>query len=101
MSKEKHEQFTPNGREPSSLALFDENLAVSISENKDYKSKYVMYVEQKRRVNNCSYLSLYAGENPLLCVSNKGLLSVSYRDESYMGSTCFLISHRKNSDIFQ
>ena len=55
LSKEKHEQFTPNGREPSSLALFDENLAVSKCENKDYKSKYVMYVEQKRRVNNCSY----------------------------------------------
>ena len=53
--QEKHEQFTPNGREPSSLVLWYEILAVSIDENKDLKSKYIKYVEQKRRVNNCSY----------------------------------------------
>ena len=52
---EKHEQFTHNGRKPSSLVLIDEYWRYLQSENKDYKSKYVIYVEQKRRVNNSCY----------------------------------------------
>ena len=44
---EKHEQLTPNGREPSSLVLMNKILAVFCQdENKDYKSK--LYVRLSR-----------------------------------------------------
>ena len=59
-----------------------------------------MCVEQKRRVNNLGYLSLLAGKSPLPCVSNKGLLSVSYRKNLGVRHV-FMNLYGKSSDIFQ